>query len=398
MCKRITVLLLFLSLHLSAQEYLVEFNLETEQKNLIIGNRQKEKIFAVDTLKEFPNKIALNPGLYCVVEQGIILGDFVVYDADIELTIFDSVVTYSDVNNREFIESFNQNMKRIAEDSSFVPAEIFQTAFPQMTRFEPGVTYSASAIAKRYWAGPAGNWDFSMKSPFMDDAFDYFAERLQYGVADSVIKSMSTFLALVPDEYQKPTLYRILAKYENSKIVGMENVFIDLALRNLGGMNDLDTTDYKVLGKARSLDVNKVGDDAADFIMYDAQGKTYRMSNIDGIIKVLFFFDPDCHHCKESWPTFVRVCDSLLDSGIKGVAVSVTGDLEEVQKFQKEMGLALPNNVLLTVGEVAGRDAFRGRYYLPSTPSIFILSSNNKVIARYISVNDIAPFLSKSGF
>jgi thiol-disulfide isomerase/thioredoxin len=394
----ITIILLSCGLFCSAQEFNVEFNLKTERKNLIIGNRQKDKILAVDTLVSNVQKVTLGQGLYCIVDQGNILGDFVVYDEDIRLSLDDSVIIYSDPNNLEFIESFNQNMKRISEDTNFKPAEIFHVSFPQMTRFDPGITYSSTAIARLYWEGPAKNWGFHLKGPFVDESFEYFAERLQYGYSDSVIKSMSAFLALIPKKYEKPVLYRILAKYENSKVVGMENVFIDMALKNLEGRDDLDTTDYKVLGKARSLNANKVGDIAADFVFYDAFKRKYRLTATEGIIKVLFFFDPDCHHCKESWPTFIRICDSLKDSGLKGLAISVTGDFDEMVNFQKEMGMALPDNVILTVGEVGGSDAFRGKYYLPSTPSIFILASNNKVLARYLSVNDISPFLSKSGF
>ena len=390
---------LFMAVKLNGQEYKIIFNNVQFGDTLIIGMRSEEnKIFSIDTVFHAKSMLYLESGLYCVVSKGSLLGDFVVLNDEIKVGIADGTLRYYDDLNENFVNKFEQNMRKIRNDSAYFVPDIFKIAFPQITVFDTSNTFSVEIIENQYWAHANNNWNFMFNSPFFGEALNHYMNNLFFPNADSIYKAAISLLRIVPIEKEKKVLYRILAKYENSKIVGFDNVFVDLALERLIRYKDLDSTDYKVIGKAKSLNMGRVGEKAYDFPCYALNNSLTNLSAFEGIFKVIFFFDPDCHHCQEAWPNFVESMGSLSSKGVIAVAVSINGDLEELELFLEKFGGADVENLNFVLGVESEGRSFREGYYLPSTPSIFVLNASNVVVGRYLSVDDIIPFLLKIGY
>lgn len=383
---------------LQGQMLQVEFNdFESYSgKEVLIAKRQGgEKFYAVDTLAGFNTQVMLEPGLYSLVHSGRIIGDFVLFDSPISLSFRDTNLVYSDLYNQAFIRDNAKWMELIGNGERDSIPEIFKVAFPQMVRLDSG-DMTTSKIHMKYWALPFSNWDFIVNSPFFNEMFEYYFEKLQFNSPDSIKKSVDLFMNKVPDKYRRQIEYKILNKYENHKVVGYENVFVHVGLTYLQYENALDTTDYKIIGKARSLSVNMVGNKANNFSIKNLEGEPFVLHNTSGILKVLFFFDPDCHHCQEAWPDFLAFCRDHSDVGLKGFAISLSENEEELREFLSTYGTT--DNLLVAYPGIGSIDTFRGKYYIPSTPAIYVLTSANKVLARNLSVKDLEPFMRISGF
>lgn len=365
-------------------------------KEVLIAKRQGgEKFFAVDTLAGFGTQVMLEPGLYSLVYSGRIIGDFVLFDSPISLSFSDTNLVYSDPSNQAFIRDNANWMERIGNGERDSIPEIFKVAFPQMVRLD-SADMTTRKIHLKYWALPSSNWDFIVNSPFFNEMFEYYFEKLQFNSPDSIKNSVDLLIDQAPEKYRRQIEYKILSKYENHKVVGYENVFVHVGLTYLQHENTLDTTDYKILGKARSLSVNMVGSVANNFTIKNLENRPFELHKTNGILKVLFFFDPDCHHCQEAWPDFIAFCSDHVDIGLKGFAISLSEDEEEVRQFLTTHGSA--DNLTVAYPGSGSIDTFRGKYYIPSTPAIYVLSSSNKVLARNLSVKDLEPFLRISGF
>lgn len=383
---------------LQGQMLQVEFNdFESYSgKEVLIAKRQGgEKFYAVDTLAGINTQVMLEPGLYSLVHSGRIIGDFVLFDSPISLSFRDTNLVYSDLYNQAFIRDNAKWMELIGNGERDSIPEIFKVAFPQMVRLDSG-DMTTSKIHMKYWALPFSNWDFIVNSPFFNEMFEYYFEKLQFNSPDSIKKSVDLFMNKVPDKYRRQIEYKILNKYENHKVVGYENVFVHVGLTYLQYENALDTTDYKIIGKARSLSVNMVGNKANNFSIKNLEGEPFVLYNTSGILKVLFFFDPDCHHCQEAWPDFLAFCRDHSDVGLKGFAISLSENEEELREFLSTYGTT--DNLLVAYPGIGSIDTFRGKYYIPSTPAIYVLTSANKVLARNLSVKDLEPFMRISGF
>jgi thiol-disulfide isomerase/thioredoxin len=394
------VTLLFLAVQLNAFGQFFQMDLKSlgpfENSELLIARRQGgDKFYAVDTINRSKMRCTLEPGLYSFITQGNIIGDFLIYDSPIQLGFKDSTLEFSDENNQAFIGNNKIWMEKIASGNLDSIPMIFRVAFPQMTRLDSS-DLSTSKIHLKYWNYPQTNWKFVWNSPFWNEMVDYYFQKMQFNSADSITKSVDKLLRIVPAEYRRNFEYKILSLYENHKVVGFENVFVHVGTKYLANESDLDTTDYKIIGKANSLSVNMVGKMANDFTIKTVNGTDLNLYRTDGLYKILFFFDPDCHHCQEAWPDFVAFCKANRDKGFKGYAISLSEDLDQLNDFIEDYGRA--DNIEFGYPAEGSRDSFRGKYYIPSTPAIYILSSGNKVLARNLSVNDLDPFMRVIGF
>ncbi|TAG75000.1 MAG: TlpA family protein disulfide reductase [Runella slithyformis] len=124
------------------------------------------------------------------------------------------------------------------------------------------------------------------------------------------------------------------------------------------------------------------------------QGEKDNMTFIHGMrgsYNVVFIYSPTCGHCRESAPKLKAFYDKYRAQGVEIMTIATEGTQEDWKKFIKEMKWENLNN---GYGLVANRQVnYNKDYDVFSTPTVYVLDKNKKIIARRIGTEDLEPFL-----
>ena len=97
---------------------------------------------------------------------------------------------------------------------------------------------------------------------------------------------------------------------------------------------------------------------------------------------------PDCGHCKESTPKLKSYYEKAKNNNIEIFAVCTTADKSKWTKYIEDNKLTWIN------GWDPERSSHFDYYYnVQSTPMVYILDRNKKIIAKKLAVEDIASFI-----
>jgi thioredoxin-related protein len=158
--------------------------------------------------------------------------------------------------------------------------------------------------------------------------------------------------------------------------------------------------DTTLLGKMRER-VEKITPNKLGALAYNMQrmqsydDKYWNMHNVNAKYLVLIFYEPSCGHCKKEVPKLVKeYTDTLKDMGVKVFAVYTQYDKEEWHKFINEKGMDIDGWYNVWDGPYPHSN-FRNYYDIYSTPLIFVLDKDKKIIAKRIGVENIKEFLEQ---
>ena len=136
---------------------------------------------------------------------------------------------------------------------------------------------------------------------------------------------------------------------------------------------------------------NKVGEPATDFTYTLANGKTGTLYNIKAPYLLLFFYNPDCHACKEITGQIQvsPLIDKLQkDKTLKILAVYPDEDLEAWKKHIPDVPASWINSydesISLKNDEI---------YDLKAIPTLYLLDKDKKVILKDVTFNQLEEFL-----
>ena len=112
------------------------------------------------------------------------------------------------------------------------------------------------------------------------------------------------------------------------------------------------------------------------------------LDDIDKEFTILYFWEPNCGHCKEATPKLKAYYDKARNDGIEIFSVCTTSNKQEWTKYIED------NNLTWINGWDPNRSTHFDYYYnVQSTPMIYILDRNKKIIAKKLSVDDIPSFI-----
>lgn len=253
---------------------------------------------------------------------------------------------------------------------------------------------------KYYKAHFFDNFDFSdsrmLRTPSFYNKIEEYLEKMTVKHPDSIISSARTVIekSRANDEIFRYCVVNLTSKYETSNIMGMDAVFVDLAEKYYmsGDAFWADSTlSAKIKDRVSRIKPNLIGKQAPKMVLLNTELKPVSLYNLKSEFIVLYFYDPDCGHCKKKTPALKELYDTKLKAkGVKVVAANIKKDVDKWKKYidEKELNwinLADPNT----------RSNFRYEYNIETTPQLYILDNQKKIIAKKLDVEQIEDFIDK---
>jgi len=233
-----------------------------------------------------------------------------------------------------------------------------------------------------------------LRTQFYHPKIERYFDKLIIPDPDSVIKESKMVLekASANEEVFKYTLQIIFNKYNNSNIMGMDKVFVFLAENYYlnGKANWTDTTWLKkVQERVTELKPNLIGKAAPELKLIGFDDSFVSLYMIKADYTVLFFYEPSCGHCKKSTPKMKELSDKYWEKGVVVLGVYTQVDKEEWKKFIEEQHL----ENWINAWDPYNQSHFRDHYDVRSTPTIYLLDKDKRIIGKRIDVETLEKML-----
>ncbi len=251
----------------------------------------------------------------------------------------------------------------------------------------------------------------------------YFGNTMMVQRWDSIVKYAFLLCDKLDPKSEafKHVVSWITSSYEKSNILGMENVFVMMADKYYCTLNaqgkspahwvsaeNLETLNKSIKVRRKLLfgmvPPNVILKDTTDVVWKD-------FYSIKADYTILYFWEPSCGHCKTTTPKLQKLYTEKLKARnieVFSVAKAVEEEFELWKKFVKENNLTF-----ITVGmtkslfKLASADYrnvvpkytnvesinYSEHFDIISTPTIYVLDKDKKIIAKKLSIAQLEDFL-----
>ncbi|MCU4165640.1 thioredoxin-like domain-containing protein [Carboxylicivirga caseinilyticus] len=233
-----------------------------------------------------------------------------------------------------------------------------------------------------------------LRTPYFTEKIDRYLSQVLV-IPDTIMIGCHKMIAAAEGN---PEMEKYLIQYlfnwaNESKTMGMDAVMVDMAdAYYLNGRADWVDEEFLTklrerVDKIKPTLLNKV---AADFKMQSYNEQHFRLSEIRAPFTILVFWEPECGHCKKEIPKlYEEVWQKYADKGIKIVAVYTQNNKEEWVDFITEHQL----EEWIHLYDPYNQSGYRNNYDIYSTPVIYILDKDKKILAKRLGVEQIPGFL-----
>jgi len=256
------------------------------------------------------------------------------------------------------------------------------------------------------------NVDFTderlLRSPVFAKKLEYYMTKLVVQMPDSINKAVDALVerARPSKEMFKYVVHWNTNFYERSKIMGMDGVFVHMS-DNYYTKEQAHWVDSAGLAKinerASTLRPLLLGKVASNIILPDTTGKWHDLLKLPAEYTVLYFWSPTCGHCKKSTPKLEKFYQDYKSKGIEVFGVCTELDVAGMKTFVKTNKLTFINvsdtpeinkNAYDYLDKTTINSLnFRTIYDIYSTPQVYVLDKDKKIIAKKLGVEQLADFI-----
>ena len=232
-----------------------------------------------------------------------------------------------------------------------------------------------------------------LRTPILYARLEAFFTNVVIQAPDSINKEIDKLTKKCESDYkifQFVSVY-LFNHFRESEIMGHDAVVVKLADDiYLSGKADWVSKEFKDDLK-KQIDLirpNLIGKKAVNLVMDSFKGIFVSLYDVEKDFTVLYFWEPDCGHCKESTPKLKAYYDKTRDYSLEIFAVCTTADKPKWTKYIED------NKLTWTNGWDPARVSHFDYYYnVQSTPLVYILDINKKIIAKKLAVEEIGSFI-----
>lgn len=246
-----------------------------------------------------------------------------------------------------------------------------------------------------YWDYIDFNDERLLRTPILQNKIKTYTTQLTPQIPDSIIESVNLIIdkAEVNKEVFKYCVATLANYYETSNIMGFDKVFVNIAERYY--LTDKaywadDSLKIKIEERVNKIKPNILGTPAYNLVMPDTGLKPHKLYDVKADYTVLVFWDPTCSHCKKEIPLLAAYYDSVRTAGLnlEIFAIGIESDIDLWKNYIKEHKLKWIN-----VSDLYNNTHFRNYYDIYSTPVIYLLDDQKRIIAKRLDTEKLRDFI-----
>jgi len=266
---------------------------------------------------------------------------------------------------------------------------------PNIPEGADSVIFKYNYYKNHFWDGIDIADPGLLRSPLLNNKIMDYLDNVVIQHPDSVIIEVDKLITLCKknDEAFRYLLISLTNKYETSKVMGFDKVFVHL-VDQYYLTNQTSWTNTETIGKleerAASIRPNFIGNPAPAFTLQDTLGRDYQLYDIEAKYTVLYFYDPDCGHCKKSIPLFYEAYADLQAKNVEVLAICTTTDSKRWHEFINENDLGWIN-----LADLSSKTNVKYYYDVRSTPTVYILDEDKKILLKKIATEDIPSIIDQ---
>lgn len=342
---------------------------------------------------------------------------------------------YKDINSKidvisKDVLSYQQKLINANEDKlvSKIVNMSLEIVIPEAPKDANGKQIDSSFNYHYYFAHYFDNFDLQddriLNTSIFGNKFDtYFSQRLMVQHWDTIIKYAYQFCdSLNPksDMFQY-AVTEIILKYQKSKIMGMDKVPLYMLDRyycerdSEGKSKAYWMTEDKLDDICDNISNKKntvVGNIPPNISLRDSSDQNwFDLYGLEAEYKILYFWAPDCGHCKKVTPKLEELYLKKLKARnveVFGVCKALGEDFNLWKTFIKENDLTFINvAVTQKLFDEVTKDP---RPFIPrytsyeslnyhktmdvfATPRVYVLDKDNRIIAKQLTISQLEDFL-----
>jgi thiol-disulfide isomerase/thioredoxin len=267
---------------------------------------------------------------------------------------------------------------------------------PKAANGRPDSLWQFNYYKNHYWDNFDLADDRMLRTGLFQPRLDRYIKDLTVQQVDSLTKEADMLVKRTKGnkETKNYVIWYLTSQYERPKVLGTDGLFIHMVEKYwlTGQVDNLDSTTRKTVSERvailKPLQVGKpfrlpaVGDTLARPIdlLKATTGAEYT---------IVMYYAPHCGHCREAAPKIKKFTDSPAGKGVKMIAIAIEDSPDDWKKFIREFGLT---------SWIHGYDHtqttdFRRQYDVFSTPTIYVLDKDRKIIARALPSESVEDFM-----
>lgn len=233
----------------------------------------------------------------------------------------------------------------------------------------------------------------------------YFFGLLYYQHADTITRCAERLFSRIEGDsvMMRYFLDFITPKYERStKNVGWDQVFVNLVQNYYLQGKCPWATQAEIFSKRKTIQYlshSLIGAMGQELFMSDTNQNPNPQTWISSHrfpqkYVILWFWDPDCHHCQEQSAELARLMDSLNAVGQKPFEVYAVGFEADINKWKRYV--RQHHMPFVNVGGVNVNIDYQEAYNVHGAPTMIILDPDRRIIMnKVLPVSKILPFLKR---
>jgi thiol-disulfide isomerase/thioredoxin len=233
-----------------------------------------------------------------------------------------------------------------------------------------------------------------VRSPIYFNKLKTYFNQILLQHPDTLIKEAQW---LVPKTEPNKEMFKFTVWYltytsETSTIMGIDAFFVFMVENYYMTGKAYWITDAvleKISGRAKTLKPILLGQIAPDMRMTDSNLVITPLHQVKSPYTIIYFWDYNCGHCKKESPILLDYYDKNKDL----VSVYAVGMIEDFEKWKSY--IREHNFDWINVVDARNWTNFRKLYDLNSTPIIYLLDENKKILAKKISADQTIDFIER---